>query len=274
MLRQLHFVFLGLCRIYNFFAVSMHRWKLLMNSLGQNSVVLKTLSNTRWSTRCNAVRAVKTSYRQINSTLQNISNDNNDTGQTCFEASSLATQMTKLEFAVLCILWDRVLWQFNVASKALYKETRDTSTVMRLYTGFENFVNSLWDDYDSCEKEAEMLTDNLMHNDKPKRKRFLQEGIENEDDKDISLLVTSFELIPLQLFEIHWVLNLNAESKPMQGIMKGFKLFSICVGSPLTWSIVLLRIFKMPTLQIRKILLMKWFVSLDTWTKWMKTFPR
>jgi len=48
-----------------------------------------------------------------------------------------------------------------------------------------------------------MLTDNLMHNDKPKRKRFLQEGIENEDDKDISLLVTSFELIPLQLFEIH-----------------------------------------------------------------------
>ena len=85
---------------------------------GSRKRLLKTLSITRWSARCDAVRGLRTSYRQINSTLKNISNDNNETGQTWFEASSLATQMTKFEVAVLCILWDRVLRQFNVASKS------------------------------------------------------------------------------------------------------------------------------------------------------------
>ena len=152
--------------LYNFFAVSTHRWKLLTNSLGQESVLLKTLSITRWSARCDTVRALRTSYRQINSTLKNISNDNNGTGQTCFEASSLATQMTKFEVAVLCILWDRVLWQFNVASKTLQKESCDILTVVRLYSGLGNFVKSLRDDYDSCEEEVKMLTDNHMYKDR------------------------------------------------------------------------------------------------------------
>ena len=45
-------------------------------------------------------------------------------------------------------------------------------------------MKSLRDDYDSCEEEAKMLTDNHMYKDRcgPKRKRFLQEGIENEDN--------------------------------------------------------------------------------------------
>ena len=49
--------------LYNFFAVSTHWWKLLTNSLGQESVLLKTLSITRWSPRWEAVRALRTSYR-------------------------------------------------------------------------------------------------------------------------------------------------------------------------------------------------------------------
>ena len=66
--------------LYNFFAVSTHRSKLLTNSLRQSFVVLKTLSNTRLLARCDPVRTLRTSYRQINSESQNILNDNIETG--------------------------------------------------------------------------------------------------------------------------------------------------------------------------------------------------
>ena len=59
--------------LYNFFAVSTHRWKLLRDSLRQGSVVPKSLSNTRWSARCDTTRAE--GYREIRSVLHTISKD-------------------------------------------------------------------------------------------------------------------------------------------------------------------------------------------------------
>ena len=227
--------------LYNFFVVSAHRWKLLTNSLGQESVVLKTLLITRWSEWWDAVRVQKTSNRQINFTLKNISNDNNETGQTCFEASSLATQMTKFEVAVLCVLWDRVLWQFHVASKTLQKESCDILTVVRLYSGLENFVKSLRDDYDSCEEEAKMLTDNHMFKDRrgPTRKRFLLEGIENEDNPRLTardkFRVDTFAVILDSLRA-----DLERRKQAYAGFHEKFQVFSSCVVSPLTRFVILL----------------------------------
>jgi len=37
--------------------------------------------------------------------------------------------------------------------------------VLRLYTGLDNFVKSLRDDYDSCEEEEKMFTDNHVYKD-------------------------------------------------------------------------------------------------------------
>ena len=49
-------------------------------------------------------------------------------------------------------------------------------------------MKSLRDDYDSCEEKAKMLTDNHMYKGRrgPTRKRFLQEGIENEDNRHLT----------------------------------------------------------------------------------------
>jgi len=149
----------------------------------------------------------------------------------------------------------------------LQKESCDILTVVRLYSGLENFVKSLRDDYDSCEEDAEMFTDNHMYKDRcgPQWKQFLQEGIENEDNNRRLTARDKFRVDTFAVILDSLSAELNAESKPMQGFMKGFKLFCNCVGSLLTRVVILLRIFKRPTLRIwKKISLMKWFVSLVT----------
>jgi len=156
--------------------------------------------------------------------------------------------------------------QCNVASKTLQKESCDISTVVRLYSGLETFVKSLRDDYDSCEEEAKMLTDSRMYKDRrgPKRKRFLREGTENEDHRHLTardkFRVDTFAIILDSLSA-----ELERRKQAYAGFHERLQIFFSCVGSPLTRFVILLRIFKKPTLRIwKKTSLMKWFVSLVT----------
>ena len=104
-----------------------------------------------------------------------------------------------LELVVLCIFLDSVLWQFTVASKTLQKES--ISTVLRFYTGLENFLKSLRDGYDSYKEEAKMiLTITCIKTDADQSGSGLCRNVRKMRIIDISLPVTNFELIHLQLF--------------------------------------------------------------------------
>ena len=165
-------------------------------------IVLKT-SNTRWSARCDAVHALGTSYRQISFTLHNISNDNAETGQTCFWASSLAALITMFELAVLCILWDRVLWQFNVAVKTLQKESCYISTVVDCIPVCR-IMGNRWEMTVIQLRKVKILRQSHAWRQTRNKAEAFFAGRYRKLLKmmitDISLLVTTFELIPLRLF--------------------------------------------------------------------------
>ena len=123
-------------------------------------------------------------------------------------------------------------------------------------------MKSLSDDYDSCEEEAKMLTDNHMYKDIRGPKRKVGGGIENGDVRSLTardkLRVDTFAVILDSLSA-----ELERRKQAYAGFHERFQVFSSYVGSPLIRFVILLRIFKRPTLRIwKKISLMKWFVSL------------
>jgi hypothetical protein len=78
-------------KLYTFFYASTHRWAVLTKHLEQTdgALTLKSLSDTRWSARANATKAVLIGYADIKSALEDISEDVQQNGGTKNEAESL-----------------------------------------------------------------------------------------------------------------------------------------------------------------------------------------
>ena len=53
-------------QLYNFFSASTHRWAILTEQLDSNGLTVKSLSETRWSARADAVKALCTGYNCSN----------------------------------------------------------------------------------------------------------------------------------------------------------------------------------------------------------------
>jgi len=75
--------FSGLC---TFFSASTHRWSALKDNLGTKELVVKSLSDTRWSARADAVKALCAGYDCIKSPLYYIAADDQRNGSARREA--------------------------------------------------------------------------------------------------------------------------------------------------------------------------------------------
>jgi len=61
-----HQYFFGFIQqLYNFFSASTHRWSILQLNMKHNANTIKSLSNTRWSVRADACRALYNSWDEI-----------------------------------------------------------------------------------------------------------------------------------------------------------------------------------------------------------------
>ena len=56
-------------KVYNFFGGSTHRWSLLLSAISTKSLVVKSMSNTRWSARADTTKALILSYAEIHQAL-------------------------------------------------------------------------------------------------------------------------------------------------------------------------------------------------------------
>ena len=61
--------------MYTFLSASTHRWSILKDNLG-GDLIVKNLSQTRWSARAEAVKALKDGFSKIKLTLETIEDTN------------------------------------------------------------------------------------------------------------------------------------------------------------------------------------------------------
>ena len=111
--------------LYNFFSASTHRWKKLKDALPPNGLVVKTLSDTRWSARADATKSLFSNYPEIGllKVLIAIKTDTTQNPETRLTADGLIRQMEQLDTALMTIIWHTILERFNVTSLIVSAES-------------------------------------------------------------------------------------------------------------------------------------------------------
>ena len=135
--------------VYVFFSASTHRWKVLMNNV--SGLTVKPLSETRWSSRVNAVRVLRYQIGEVYDALVSIIEDTTLTGvtgaQTRADAQGIAFQLRCFKFVVSVVVWYNILYEVNFANKLLQSQSLDMSeAVTQLNKTIQYLVNYRSDD--------------------------------------------------------------------------------------------------------------------------------
>ena len=105
--------------IYSFFSKSLNRWaELALTEDTVNKLNLKRLCTTRWSSRIDAIRAIKSRYVHILKVLTKIGLSSKDSKERA-SAVSIKKIMETFEFVLLSVLWEKGLTALQKASKEL-----------------------------------------------------------------------------------------------------------------------------------------------------------
>ncbi|XP_025199039.1 zinc finger MYM-type protein 1-like [Melanaphis sacchari] len=96
--------------LYTFFTASAERYRILIEKLSKKKsgqfYVLKKLSDTRWSCRAEATKAIVEGYSEIEEALTSISSDKEQKDIVRNEATHLQQKMSNLETALFATFWN------------------------------------------------------------------------------------------------------------------------------------------------------------------------
>ena len=131
-------------RLYSFFVASTHRWKILTSQLSsQTRPTVKRMSDTRWSARADATKALVEDYDEINTALEEIADDDEEKPEIKEEARGMASCMNQLESGILVALWHDILHRFHGNSQVLQSADQDLNLTVAIYESLIEFIGKL-----------------------------------------------------------------------------------------------------------------------------------
>ncbi len=140
--------FSAMQEIFNFFGRSLNRWRELSIQGESGSLTLKKLCTTRWTSRIDAVRALRDRYVHLLKVLTQISLTSDDAKERS-TAVGLRKKMESYEFIVFIVFWERILRAFHNTSRELQSPKMDLSSASRLLNITKNELQYLRDNYQS-----------------------------------------------------------------------------------------------------------------------------
>lgn len=149
-------VFFGFVQeLYNYFSVSTYRWSILNQCLAKNNTpVVKSLSETKWSVRENAVRALVKGYKGIEESLRQLSEDSSVKPAGRLEAQNPESKFQQFETTFLSLLWSAILERVDKCSKYLQSENLNLEGGVKHLKTLEEFLKVKRDEFDVYEQSA------------------------------------------------------------------------------------------------------------------------
>ena len=127
-------------RIYSLFSSSTKRWKILQDNISM--LTLKSLSQTRWESRIESVKAIKYQTPKIRDALIQLAKISEDP-KTRSEATCLATyEIENFEFFLGMNIWYDILFAVNTVSTNLQSKDMHIDVAIDQLKGFISFLES------------------------------------------------------------------------------------------------------------------------------------
>ena len=112
--------FFGILKsLYSFFSASPQRWNLMLEHMPNKVCVVKSLSNTRWSARADASKALMLNYSNYRLSLMDFAKSDKKMPVAVHEANSLIKKLNKLETAIICVVWNNIPQDTDRVNKTL-----------------------------------------------------------------------------------------------------------------------------------------------------------
>lgn len=140
--------------LYTFFSLSTDRWNALRT---YQNATLKSLSQTRWSSRNEACHSLRENYKAIHEILSDFSEDSTLKPVTRCEANGLKKKMEKFETALMTCFWNFVLERINAVEIKLQKVESDVVEAIELYNSLIAVFEKSRSEFDQFEEEAKVL---------------------------------------------------------------------------------------------------------------------
>ena len=155
-------------RLYTFLSAW---WSKLLENLPKQSPVGKSLSETRWSARADAVKALASNYKVIQNSVDAIARTSTQPPLVVLEAKSLVSKLSSLNTVLMCIVWNNILDTLNRVNKALQAPGIEIGSVVIHYRNLLEHIRSLRDSerFDRFENEAKSIAPGLGYDDKNTR---------------------------------------------------------------------------------------------------------
>ena len=148
-------------QLYVFFTARTSRYATLKDKLvkaDKQVYVPKRLSETRWSCRADATKAIVHGYSEIREALYDILTDEENKAVVQNEASNLYEKMGKLETAVYVSFWNGILERFNATNHILQDPKMVLSTAVKALKSLETFIETKRDKFDEYEEAGIKLS--------------------------------------------------------------------------------------------------------------------
>lgn len=129
-------------RVFTFFAASTVRWEILQSTC---KATLKSLSDTRWESRINSIKALKNNLLEICQALQKVA-DSSAVSLAVSEANSLASEISSYQFILSLIIWHDILFQINKVSKLMQNPSADVTVMIKLVDATKHFFQKFRSD--------------------------------------------------------------------------------------------------------------------------------
>ncbi|EFN68185.1 Zinc finger MYM-type protein 1, partial [Camponotus floridanus] len=161
--------------LYTFFSASTHRWEILLSTLKPDNIVIKRMSDTRWSSRAEACRSLIENWDSIIKALNTINLNTAEKPATRNEAAGLLKQMSRFETIFMAVFWNSIMERFQITSKKLQAVDIDIQTVVELYSSLTGYIKSLRNLFDMFEEKAKKKSEveDYEFDTRRKRKRKL-----------------------------------------------------------------------------------------------------
>ena len=127
--------------IYTLFSSFTKRWKILLNNVP--SLTLKPLSQTRWESRIESIKAIKFQTPQIRDTLLKLAKTSEDS-KTKSETNCLATyEIESFELLLNMTIWYDILFAINTVSKNLQSKDMHIDVAIDQLKGLMSFLKKI-----------------------------------------------------------------------------------------------------------------------------------